>query len=120
MNRLAFVAFAALALSACAVTPPAVMEPVAYNVSQPQLESAIEASLEHRSWKIIEHTPGRYVAKIDARDRKPVLIAVTYDLRAYTISWVDQGPEFGERHPNVQKSYARWIEILHRDIEGRL
>lgn len=100
-------------------TPPSVSEPIAVGVTLRQLETAIEMSLGRRDWKIIEHTPGRYVAKIDARDDKPVVIAVAYDNHTYTINWVDQGDAYGHRHSKVQKSYARWIEILHKDIEGR-
>jgi hypothetical protein len=121
--RIAIVAAAAALLAAGCETPraPGIAEPLAVGVNQPKLEDAIEASLKGRDWKIIEHTPGRYVAKIDARDDRPVVIAITYDARTYGINYVDDGANsYGSRNRKVQGAYKRWIDILHRDIETRL
>jgi hypothetical protein len=123
MSRIAVLAVTAALLAAGCETPkaPGIAEPLAVSVNQPKLEDAIEASLKSRDWKIIEHTPGRYVAKIDARDDRPVVIAITYDARTYGINYVDDGANsYGSRNSKVQSAYKRWIDILHKDIENRL
>jgi hypothetical protein len=123
MIRIAILAVATAFLAAGCETPqpPRITEPLAVGTNQPALETAIEASLKARDWKTIEHTPGRYVAKIDARDHRPVVIAVTYDARTYAIDYVDDGANaYGSRNDYVQGTYKRWIVILHKDIEARL
>lgn len=123
MIRIAMLAVAAALLAAGCETPkaPGIAEPLAVGVNQPKLEDAIEASLKGRDWKITEHTPGRYIARIDARDDRPVVIAVTYDARTYGINYVDDGANsYGSRNGKVRGAYKRWIDILHRDIEARL
>ena len=123
MTRIVALAFATALLAAGCETPkaPGIAEPLAVDVNQPKLEDAIEASLKGRDWKIIEHTPGKYTAKIDARDDRPVVIAITYDARTYGINYVDDGANaYGSRNGKVRGAYKRWIDILHRDIEARL
>ena len=112
----------ALLVSGCETSKaPGVAEPLAVDVNQPRLEAAIEASLKARDWKIIEHTGGRYIAKIDARDDRPVIISISYDARAYGINYVNDGANaYGSRNSKVQSAYKRWIDILHKDIETRL
>ncbi len=101
--------------------PPGINEPLSVDVTQDRLEPAIEASLKGRDWKIIEHTAGRYVATIDGRDGRPVIIAVTYGVRSYAINYVDDGANaYGSRNRRVRNAYERWIENLHSDIERRL
>ena len=123
MTRIIALAFVGALLVAGCETPkaPGIAEPLAVDVNQPKLEAAIEASLRAREWKIIEHTGGRYVAKIDARDDRPVIISITYDARTYGINYVNDGANaYGSRNSKVQSAYKRWIDILHKDIETRL
>jgi hypothetical protein len=122
MVRTSLLAAAALALAACETAqPPRISEPLSVDVTQDRLEPAIEASFRAHDWKIIEHVAGRYVAKLDARDGRPLVVAVSYGVKAYSIEYVDDGANaYGGRNHRVQGDYQRWTQILHKDIEARL
>ena len=107
MIQIVALALVTAILAAGCETPkaPGIAEPLAVDVNQPKLEEAIEASLKARDWKIIEHTGGRYVAKRNARDDRPVIISITYDARTYDISYFDEGANaYGSRNSMVKSA----------------
>ena len=114
----------AIGLTACARNVPVYnvsAEPVTSTKPAPALDEvgkAIQRAGVTLGWQMREARPGLIVGSLILR-RHMATVAVTYDTRAYSITYKDSA-ELDYDGQNIHKNYNGWIQNLDRNIKAQL
>jgi hypothetical protein len=109
-----------ISLGACTSTylQQSYTDPIAYNLTQPQLQQAIMEAGISRGWIMTPVNPGEINAELNIRAHK-VITLVKYDATSFSINYVDS-VNMNAKNGKIHRQYANWINNLRQDIKVKM
>ncbi|MDA0123136.1 hypothetical protein OH459_11120 [Vibrio sp. MM46] len=92
--------------------------PVAYDLQNKQVKSAIVQSATNRGWTIEETSPGVLIAKINVRSHFAE-VKIPYSNKYYSIIYLNS-VNLKASDGKIHRNYNRWVNNLNVDIQRAL